>query len=171
MRNLAEQVAAWENETSVQALTPDERESESVPLYQSHLPKLDEEGVVEYEQARGLVEKTPVASQSERYLVVGRNPGIEPNDEGRGGTYLLGVSFLTSLFFVGTAFQLPFSTFSSPFSSSPPSRSPHSGRFDRPKHFLRFPPPVPTSPRLISCFVQAVLADIDVRLEIRSLLF
>jgi len=111
MRDLAEQVAAWENDTTVQALTAKERQCAYIPLYQSHFPKLDDEGVIEYEQARGIVEKTPVASQLEQYLTLGRNPDIEPNDESRGwDMYLLGDSSLASLLFVGAAFRLPFST-------------------------------------------------------------
>ena len=56
MHDIAEQVAAWENETTVQALTSDELQRADIPLYQSHLPKLDEEGAIEYNKNRGIVE-------------------------------------------------------------------------------------------------------------------
>jgi hypothetical protein len=74
MRDLAEQVAAWENETTVQALTSEERQRAYIPLYQSHLPNLNEGKIIEYDQNRGIVEKTPFASLLERYLTVGQNP-------------------------------------------------------------------------------------------------
>uniref|UniRef100_UPI003F7B2881 DUF7344 domain-containing protein n=1 Tax=Halomicrococcus sp. SG-WS-1 TaxID=3439057 RepID=UPI003F7B2881 len=57
MRALAEQVAAWENDTTVAALSSDERQRVYIALYQSHLPKLDEEGVIDYNQSRGIVER------------------------------------------------------------------------------------------------------------------
>ena len=68
MRDLAEQVAAWENETTVQALTSDERQRVYIALYQSHLPKLESEGVIRYNKSRGIVERGPLADQFDPYL-------------------------------------------------------------------------------------------------------
>ncbi|SEO23684.1 hypothetical protein SAMN04487948_101259 [Halogranum amylolyticum] len=70
MRDVAEQVAAWEHETTVQQLSSNERQRVYIALYQSHLPKLDEKGVLEYNQSRGIVERTPVADQFDPYLDV-----------------------------------------------------------------------------------------------------
>ncbi|SEO87146.1 hypothetical protein SAMN04487948_10678 [Halogranum amylolyticum] len=70
MRDIAEQVAAWENGKSVAQLTSDERQRVYIALYQGHLPKLDEAGIVEYDQSRGRVEPTPLAGRVERYLTV-----------------------------------------------------------------------------------------------------
>ncbi|WP_394741479.1 DUF7344 domain-containing protein [Natronococcus roseus] len=58
MRDVAEYVAARENDTTVAELSSTERQRVYIPLYQSHLPKLDEEGVVEYNQPRGIVKPT-----------------------------------------------------------------------------------------------------------------
>lgn len=58
MRDVAEYVAARENDTTIAELSSTERQRVYIPLYQSHLPKLDEEGVVEYNQPRGIVEPT-----------------------------------------------------------------------------------------------------------------
>lgn len=58
MRDLAEEVAAWEHNTTVRQLTSDERQRVYIGLYQSHLPKLDDYGVIEYNQPRGVVEQT-----------------------------------------------------------------------------------------------------------------
>ncbi|ODR81177.1 hypothetical protein BG842_00100 [Haladaptatus sp. W1] len=68
MRDLAEQVAAWENDTTVQALTSDERQRVYIALYQSHLPKLESEGIIRYNKSRGIVERGPLADQFDPYL-------------------------------------------------------------------------------------------------------
>ncbi|WP_227357623.1 DUF7344 domain-containing protein [Haladaptatus salinisoli] len=68
MRDLAEQVAAWENNTTLQALTSDERQRVYIALYQSHLPKLDKEDIIKYNQSRGVVERGPLAEQFDPYL-------------------------------------------------------------------------------------------------------
>ncbi|MDG5760912.1 ArsR family transcriptional regulator [Natronococcus sp. A-GB1] len=52
---LAEQIAAWENDTSVNALSSDQRKRVYVALYQTHLPKMDDAGIVKYDQDRGLI--------------------------------------------------------------------------------------------------------------------
>lgn len=66
--DLAEHVAAIENGTTPEALTAKQRKRVYVGLYQSHLPKLDEAGVVEFDQKRGEVELTERSDQLKRYL-------------------------------------------------------------------------------------------------------
>jgi hypothetical protein len=68
MRDIAEYVAARENETTVAKLSSNERQRVYIPLYQSHLPKLDEEGVIEYNQPRGIVEPTEQLAIFEPYI-------------------------------------------------------------------------------------------------------
>ncbi|WP_265108464.1 DUF7344 domain-containing protein [Halosolutus halophilus] len=58
MGDVADHVAAREHETSVADLTPTQRQRVYIPLYQSHLPKLDEAGVIEYDKPRGIVRST-----------------------------------------------------------------------------------------------------------------
>ncbi len=58
MRDIAEQVAAWEHDTTVAQLSSTERQRVYIPLYQNHLPKLDEAGVIDYDQSRGVVVPT-----------------------------------------------------------------------------------------------------------------
>ena len=74
MRDLAEQVAAWENDTTVQALTSDERQRVYIALYQSHLPKLESEGIIRYNKSRGIVERGPLADQFDPYLDANGRP-------------------------------------------------------------------------------------------------
>ncbi len=68
MRTLAESIAAWENETTVEQLSSDQRQRVYIALYQSHLPKLDDYGVIEYNQSRGLIVPTPLTVLFEPYL-------------------------------------------------------------------------------------------------------
>lgn len=68
LRELVDYVAAWENDTSLEELDSAERKRVYTALRQSHLPKLEEAGVVEYEHMRGEVEMTDEASQVQLYL-------------------------------------------------------------------------------------------------------
>ncbi|WP_458187804.1 DUF7344 domain-containing protein [Haladaptatus sp. NG-WS-4] len=105
MRDVAEQVAAWENEISVQELTSDQRQRVYIPLYQSHLPKLDEEGIIEYNQSRGTVERTALANQLDRYLDTSDTETEQSDgdtDEMPWEAYYLGVSVLSTILLAGT---------------------------------------------------------------------
>jgi hypothetical protein len=83
MRDLAEQVAAWENDTTVRALTSDERQRVYIALYQSHLPKLESEGIIRYNKSRGIVERGPLADQFDPYLDTSGHTAddVETNEE------------------------------------------------------------------------------------------
>lgn len=71
MRDIAEQVAAWEHDTTVQQLTSDQRQRVYIALYQSHLPKLADFDLITYNRSRGIVERTPLADQVAQYLETG----------------------------------------------------------------------------------------------------
>ncbi|MBV0925473.1 hypothetical protein KTS45_14795 [Halomicroarcula limicola] len=68
MRTIAEQVAAWEHDTTVRQLMSDERQRVYIALYQSHLPKLDDIGLIEYNQSRGVVEATALLDSVSKYV-------------------------------------------------------------------------------------------------------
>jgi hypothetical protein len=70
MRDIAEQVAAWEHDTTLQALKSDERQRVYIALYQSHLPKLADVGLIDYNQSRGIVERKDAIERVEPYLDV-----------------------------------------------------------------------------------------------------
>lgn len=55
MGHLAEVIAAKEHGTTVAQLTSTQRQRVYIPLYQTHLPKLDEKGVIDYNKSRGIV--------------------------------------------------------------------------------------------------------------------
>lgn len=68
MRDVAEAVAAWEHDTTVAKLHSDQRQRVYISLYQSHLPKLDEHGVIAYDQSRGIIQPRPLLAVLEPYL-------------------------------------------------------------------------------------------------------
>lgn len=74
LNDLAEHVAAWENETAVQDLSDQERKRVYVSLYQTHIPKLDSVGLVDYEQDSGLVSLTDRAHRIDDYLTETSRP-------------------------------------------------------------------------------------------------
>jgi hypothetical protein len=55
LHELAEHVAADENDTSIEELSAQQRKRVYVSLYQNHLPKMDEVGLVEYDEDEGTV--------------------------------------------------------------------------------------------------------------------
>lgn len=71
MRDVAEKIAAWENDTTVQQLAPAERQRVYTALYQFHLPKLDDHGIIDYDQEEGHLEVQPLAHVLDPYLADG----------------------------------------------------------------------------------------------------
>ena len=68
LRDLTEYVAAWENDTTVADLQSNERKRVYTALRQSHLPRMDKAGIVEYHNNRGEIELTDEAQEVEYYL-------------------------------------------------------------------------------------------------------
>lgn len=68
MRDVTERIAAWEHGKTIRTLGSDERQRVYISLYQNHLPKLDEHGVIAYDKSRGTVERTELADQFDRYI-------------------------------------------------------------------------------------------------------
>ena len=118
MRDMAEQVAAWEHDTTLQALTSDERQRVYIALYQAHLPKLDEKGVINYNQSRGIVEPTARVGQLTQYLQATEDDDSEETDDERRsiswGSYYLSASIFGGILLFMTAFGIaPFASISS----------------------------------------------------------
>ncbi|GAA0469015.1 hypothetical protein MUK72_06975 [Halococcus dombrowskii] len=67
---LAEQIAAWENGTTVERVAYEQRKRTYTALQQTHLPTLAEAGVIEFEADRGVVEATERARTLDLYLEV-----------------------------------------------------------------------------------------------------
>ena len=97
MRDIAEQVAAWEHETTVQQLTSDQRQRVYIALYQSHLPKLADFGIITYNRSRGVVERTPLADRIARYLNPGNADEEAESVRNDWARYYIGVTVLSLL--------------------------------------------------------------------------
>lgn len=87
--DLAGQIAAWENETSIERVAYPQRKRTYTSLQQTHLPALAEAGVVEFEADRGVVEVTERARKLDVYLEVVPERNIPWS------TYYLGVGVLS----------------------------------------------------------------------------
>lgn len=87
---LAEQIAAQENGITVAELDSTQRKRVYVALYQTHLPKLDEAGLVEYNSDRGHVRLTDVAPALKPYLE--EEPAAENEPSGEWNQHYLALS-------------------------------------------------------------------------------
>jgi hypothetical protein len=68
LSDLAEHIAAIENDVGVEAITSSQRKRVYVGLYQCHLPKMDDMNIIDFEKNRGTVELARNAAQLEPYL-------------------------------------------------------------------------------------------------------
>jgi hypothetical protein len=96
IRDLAEQVAAWENDLTVEELTYKQRKRVYTSLHQTHLPKMDDCGIVEYDRDRGLISIASKAAELDVYLEVVSEDDIPWSD------FYLGLS-AAALLLVGVA--------------------------------------------------------------------
>jgi len=65
---LATQIAAWENDIPVAAVTAKLRKRTYNTLQQAHLPKMDDAGLIAYDHNRGTIQLTVDPSQLEFFL-------------------------------------------------------------------------------------------------------
>ena len=75
LRELAEHVAAWENNKSIEQLTSAEAKRVKTALHQHHLPMMDSNGFVEYDSIRETVALDQRVADLEVYLDV--VPGVD----------------------------------------------------------------------------------------------
>lgn len=102
MRDMAVQIAAWENDTTVQQLHSDQRQRVYIALYQSHLPKLDKLGLINYNKPRGYVEPKPLLDDVLAYLnpnPVSESPasGSPETSQSDGTSVLFGTTGIATL--------------------------------------------------------------------------
>lgn len=71
---LAEQIAARECGKDVSQVDSQERKRVYIGLYQCHLPKLADVGVIEYNRPRGIIERGPTFDHASRYLPADESP-------------------------------------------------------------------------------------------------
>jgi hypothetical protein len=107
VRELSQQVAMWENDVTMDELTYKQRKRVYTSLHQTHLPKLDDVGVVVYDRDRGTVELTETAGELQPYL----NIQTEPTESW--SVYYLALAGLSTLVVCcAWAGLFPFSLFS-----------------------------------------------------------
>lgn len=66
----SEQIAAWENRENLQQVTSDERRRVYVSLHQTHLPRMDDAGLLHYENSRDTIELTERGESLQVYMEV-----------------------------------------------------------------------------------------------------
>ncbi|MFC7072300.1 hypothetical protein ACFQJ7_05355 [Halovenus rubra] len=72
---LSEQIAAWENDVEWEEVTYDQRKRVYTSLQQVHLPRMDDIGVVDFDDREGVASLTPAAEEVDIYfeLVAGND--------------------------------------------------------------------------------------------------
>ena len=95
LSELAEQVAAWEQDKTIEELTSAERKRVYTSLQQTHLDRLADAGVVEFEGDQ--IRLTDQAQDLDIYL------DIVPAESVPWGVYYLGVSILGAVVLSGVA--------------------------------------------------------------------
>ena len=86
LRELSTQLSAWENGVETEEISHKERKRVYTALRQTHLPKMDDVGVLEYDKHRGVIEPTAEVEQLEFYL------DVVPEKEIPRSEYYLGLS-------------------------------------------------------------------------------
>lgn len=104
LRELATKIAAWENKRSVDAITSNQRKCVYTALRQAHLPKMDDQGVIEFDPVSGRVALADRAADLDAYLE------IVPDNEIPWSTFYLGLGvFCWGLFAASQLNLFPFS--------------------------------------------------------------
>ena len=99
--DLSQRIAAWEEGLEFEEVTSTDRKRVYTAVQQTHLPKLDSTGVVEFDRDRGLVEPTPALEDVEIYMDVVRGREIPWSD------YYLGLTAVAALLLGASVAGLP----------------------------------------------------------------
>lgn len=103
IRELSRQLAAWENDEPLEAVSPDERRRVYVSLHQSHLPRMNEAGLLSYESAGDTIRLTQQGRDLRVYMEV-----VEGNDIPWSEFYLGLSAFSAALLAASWADVVPF---------------------------------------------------------------
>lgn len=68
--DLAQQIAAWEYETTLEGVTPEQRKRVYTTLQQTHLPKMDAAGILRFDAEEGVIEATDRTEDLNIYLEI-----------------------------------------------------------------------------------------------------
>lgn len=100
LMDLANEIAAWENDTSVEDLTDKQSKRVYVSVYQTHVPKLVSTGLIEYDSDSGLIELSDRADEIERYMPNG-------GDDRPWHRYYAILAVASTAFYAGVALGAP----------------------------------------------------------------
>ena len=100
LTDLAEHVAAWENDTTVEELSSKERKRVYVSLYQTHVPKLADHGLIDYDPDSGMVRPTETSRKVDQYLDT-------DDEELRWERIYGGLAILSALLLLGVVVGVP----------------------------------------------------------------
>lgn len=100
IQELSAQIAAWENDVPVDELTSQQQKRVYVSLYQTHIPKLEEAGIAEYDQEEGTVRLTNRVEQMDEYLADTGRPAVPWE------LLYLGLAIVAAGLFLGVAFEV-----------------------------------------------------------------
>lgn len=101
IRELSRELAAWENDVDATAVSSKQRKRVYTALHQTHLPRLDEYGVVDYDRDRGEVRAAERLAVFTPYLDDGAT--ASPNWP----RYYVGISLATVLLAIGRMMEVP----------------------------------------------------------------
>lgn len=74
LSTLATHVAAWEYETTPEELMPKQRKRVYIALYQTHLPKLEDAGIIDFDGDTGTIHLLDGARTLDKYLSADARP-------------------------------------------------------------------------------------------------
>jgi len=98
---LADTVAAWENDVEPGEVSYDERKRVYTSLQQVHLPRMDDLGVIEFDDRAGVVEPGPAAADLDVYLEVVHSRDVPWS------VFYLGVAVLDAALVAGALAGIP----------------------------------------------------------------
>ncbi|MFC4542690.1 DUF308 domain-containing protein [Halosolutus amylolyticus] len=93
---ISQEIAAWEDGTPIEKVSSTDRKRVYTALQQTHLPKMDKAGVLEYDHNHGVVEPTEALEDVEIYMDVVRGREIPWSDYYLGLTAVAAASFAVS---------------------------------------------------------------------------
>lgn len=75
-REVAERIAAYENDKPVSELSSTEYKRIRIGIYQEHLPRLDDAGIIDYDQSRNTIEATETTEAAARLLATAHGSAV-----------------------------------------------------------------------------------------------
>lgn len=101
IRELSRQLAAWENDIPLEEVTSNERRRVYVSLHQTHLPRMDDAGVLNYESSGDTIRLTERGRNLRVYMEVVQGNDIPWSE------FYLGLSAFTGALIVAAWFDIP----------------------------------------------------------------